>query len=233
MWHRSHAQLYTDQFTSSKSKAMFALSGKPISFPEGIVVKTSQDERSGDLDTARTAGWGAEQSRLVTWHDPITTQTTAAAMSGLAYWSAVADGHVPPPPISELMRMRVVEVQNGRIAFACRPAESMYNGLGMVHGGVVCTLLDTVAGCALHTTLPEGVAYTSVEIKVNYLKAVTVASGPLTAVGTVVKAGSRIGFTEANITDASGKLVATATSTLLVFDLPSTAKHSNTNGNHS
>lgn len=160
---------------------------------------------------------GAEQSRLVTWHDPIATQATVASMSGLSYWRAVADGHMPPPPIGELVRMRVVDVDNGRIAFTCTPDSSMYNPLGVVHGGMVCTLLDTVAGCALHTTLPEGVGYTSVEIKVNYLKAVTAARGPLTAVGMVVKAGSRIGFTEGKVTDASGALVATASSTLLIF----------------
>ena len=114
----------------------------------------------------------------------------------------------------------VVDVENGSVTFTCTPDESMYNPLGTVHGGAVCTLLDTVTGCAIHTTLPEGVGYTSVEIKVNYLKAVTAASGPLTAVGTVVKAGSRIGFTEGTVTDASGNLVATATSTLLIFELP-------------
>jgi uncharacterized protein (TIGR00369 family) len=140
---------------------------------------------------------------------------------------------LPPPPIVDLIRIRIVGVENGRVAFACTPDASMYNPLGMVHGGLVCTLLDTATGCALHTTLPEGVGYTSVEIKVSYLKAVTVASGPLTAVGTVVKAGSRIGFAEAVATDASGALVATASSTLLVFDLASNAKHSSTNGNHS
>jgi uncharacterized protein (TIGR00369 family) len=115
--------------------------------------------------------------------------------------------------------MRVVDVENGRVEFTCTPDASMYNPLGTVHGGAVCTLLDTVTACALHTTLPEGVGYTSVEIKVNYLKAVTATSGPLTAVGTVVKAGSRIGFTEGKVTDASGNLVATATSTLLIFEL--------------
>lgn len=172
-------------------------------------------------------GWGAAGSRLVTWHDPITTQTTVASMPGLSYWKAVADAQLPPPPIGELIRMRVLDVEHGRITFSCTPDASMYNPLGMVHGGTVCTLLDTVTGCALHTTLPEGVGYTSIEIKVSYLKAVTTASGPLTAVGTVVKAGSRIGFTEGKVTDASGALVATATSTLLVFGLPSNAKHSN------
>ncbi|MDT5350112.1 MAG: hypothetical protein QOH91_3399 [Mycobacterium sp.] len=192
----------------------------------------SQDARDG-VDTASTAEWGAAQSRLITWHDPVTTQTTSASMSGLAYWRAVADGHLPPPPIGELVQMHVADVDNGRITFQCTPDGSMYNPLGMVHGGAVCTLLDTAAACALHTTLPKGVGYTSVEIKVSYLKAVTVASGRLTAVGTVVKAGSRIGFAEATVTDASGALVATASTTLLIFDLRSTAKLSSTNGNHS
>jgi uncharacterized protein (TIGR00369 family) len=168
----------------------------------------------------------AVQSRLVTWRDPITTQTTAASMPGLSFWRAVADGHLPPPPIAELMRMRVVEVEDGRVTFDCTPDASMYNPLGIVHGGAMCTLLDTATACALHTTLAEGVSYTSIEIKVNYLKAVTVDSGTLTAVGTVVKAGSRIGFAEAELTDASGKLVATATSTLLIIDSRSPAGNS-------
>jgi uncharacterized protein (TIGR00369 family) len=177
--------------------------------------------------------WGTEQSRLVTWRDPITTTAAVASMSGLAYWRGVIDGHFPPPPIGEIIQMRVVDVENGRVTFSCTPDTSMYNPLGMVHGGAVCTLLDTVTGSAMHTTLPEGVGFTSVEIKVNYLKAVTAASGPLTAVGSVVRAGSRIGFTEGKVTDASGNLVATATSTLLVFELPGRAKHSSTNGDHS
>jgi len=194
-------------------------------------MSATQDTRGGVSDSETTSGWGEEQSRLVSWRDPSTSQATSASMSGLAYWTAVADGHLPPPPIAELLRMRILEAERGRITFGWMPDASMYNTLGMVHGGAICTLLDSVTGGALHTTLPEGVGYNTVEIKVNYLKAVTVAGGPLTAVGTIVRAGSRIGFTEANITDASGKLVATATSTLLIFDLRSTAKHSSANGN--
>lgn len=175
-------------------------------------------EHVDSSEAAVTSPWGAEESRLVTWRDPTTTQATVASMSGLSYWRSVADGHLPPPPIGELVQMRVVEVADGRIVFSCRPDTSMYNPLGVVHGGTVCTLLDTVTGCALHTTLPQGIGYTSVEIKVNYLKAMTVASGPLLAVGTVVKAGSRIGFAEGQVTDAAGNLVATASSTLLMFE---------------
>jgi uncharacterized protein (TIGR00369 family) len=196
-------------------------------------MKTSHGIRPGDANTTSPAGWGAERARLVTWRDPLATQAAATSMSGLAFWRAVADGHLPAPPISELMQMRVIDVENGRIAFSCTPDGSMYNALGIVHGGAACTLLDTATGCALHTTLPKGVGFSTVEIKVNYLKAVTAASGTLTAVGTVIKAGSRIGFTEAKLTDASGQLVATATSTLIKFDLPSPAMHSDTNGIHS
>jgi uncharacterized protein (TIGR00369 family) len=193
-------------------------------------MRISHDERVGRADTSAASDRGAERSRMVTWHDPIATQATVASMAGLEYWSAVADGQLPPPPIGELMQTRVVDVEPGRIIFSCTPDASMYNPLGMVHGGAVCTLLDTVAGSALHTTLPEGVGYTSIEIKVNYLKSVTLASGDLTAVGTVVKAGSRVGFTEAAVTDGSGALVATATSTLLIVDMPSPAGHSSDNG---
>ena len=172
------------------------------------------------MSVSHDTGLGAQQSRWISWRDPQATRATVASMSGLEYWRAVIAGRLPPPPISELIRMRVVNIENGSIAFSWTPDTSMYNPMGMVHGGAVCTLLDTAAACAMHTTLPEGVGYTSVEIKVNYLKAVTVASGPLTAVGTVVKAGSRIGFAEGKVTDASGKLVATATTTLLIFELP-------------
>ncbi|HVQ97615.1 MAG TPA: PaaI family thioesterase [Mycobacterium sp.] len=166
------------------------------------------------------SGWGAPHSRSINWRDPMATRAAAASMPGLEYWRSVADGHLPPPPIGELFAMRVAEVEHGRIRFTCTPDGSMYNPLGTVHGGTVCTLLDTAVGCALHTTLPQRVGYTSVEIKVSYLKQITLASGELTAVGTVVKAGSRIGFTEGSVTDSSGALVATATSTLLIFELP-------------
>lgn len=163
--------------------------------------------------------WGAQQSRTVTWRDPVATQSAAASMSGLAYWQAVAAGQLPLPPMAELLRTSVVAVEHGGITFCCSPDASMYNPLGMVHGGTACALLDTAAACALHTTLPRGVGYTSVEIKVNYLKPVTVDSGPLAAVGSVVKAGSRIGFAEGKVTDVAGKLVATASTTLLIFEV--------------
>jgi uncharacterized protein (TIGR00369 family) len=170
--------------------------------------------------TDSTPDWGPEQSRTVTWHDPSKPAATGLAMDGIDYLRAMVDGRIPPPPIAQLIQMDFVEAEPGRVLFTCRPDQSAYNPLGAVHGGLVCTLLDSVAGCALHSTLPAGKGYTSVEIKINYLKVVRASSGLLTAVGTIVKAGSRVGFTEGVVTDESGAVVATATSTLLVFDLP-------------
>jgi uncharacterized protein (TIGR00369 family) len=128
-------------------------------------------------------------------------------------------GELPPPPMAALMQFGLVDVEPGKAVLTCQPDGSVYNPNGGVHGGLVCTLLDSAAGLALHSTLPAGKGYTSIEIKVNYLKAVRLDAGPLTATGTVVKSGSRVGFTEGVVTNAAGAVVATATSTLLVFDL--------------
>jgi len=161
----------------------------------------------------------SERNRTITWQDPGPGTLQGLAMPGIDYMQAVLKGELPAPPIAATMQFELVEAEIGRAVFTCTPDESVYNPIGAVHGGLVCTLLDSAAGCALHTTLPQGKGYTSVEIKVSYLKAVRATSGLLTATGTVVKAGSRVGFTEATVTDGSGALVATASSTLLVFDL--------------
>lgn len=165
------------------------------------------------------ADWGPARSRTVTWHDPGPSTAKGLTMAGIDYLRAMVDGELPQAPIAGLMRFGIASAEPGRVVFTCEPDESAYNPIGAVHGGVVCTLLDSVTGCALHSTLPAGKGYTSVEIKVNYLKAVRAGSGVLTATGTVVKAGSRVGFAEGVVTDADGAVVATATSTLLVFDL--------------
>jgi uncharacterized protein (TIGR00369 family) len=102
----------------------------------------------------------------------------------------------------------------------CAVDESVYNLLGAVHGGLVCTLLDTVAGCAVLSTLPRGTGFTSIELKVSFLRPVAVASGPLTAVGTVVKAGRRIAFAEGQVVDVAGRDVAAASSSSLIFPVP-------------
>ncbi|WP_234750410.1 PaaI family thioesterase [Arthrobacter ramosus] len=140
----------------------------------------------------------------------------AAGLSGLDYVQGLADGSVPPPPMAVAMAMTVTAVEPGRVTFRCDPEEVHYNPLGVIHGGLVCTLLDTAIGCAAHTTLPAGVSYTSIEISVSYLRPVLPELGPLTAVGTVRKSGRRVVFAAGDVLDKNGKLVATATSSLLV-----------------
>jgi uncharacterized protein (TIGR00369 family) len=113
------------------------------------------------------------------------------------------------------MSLRRVEV--GEVVFECTPDESLYNPLGAVHGGLVCTLADTAAGCAVQTTLAADVSYTSIDITVNYVRPVTLASGTLVATGRVTRPGRRVSLAAVEIHDASGRLVATATSNCLVL----------------
>jgi uncharacterized protein (TIGR00369 family) len=163
--------------------------------------------------------WGPPRSRTVTWHDPGYGVTRGPAMAGIDYLKAMIAGELPPPPMAALVQFDVIDVEPGKVTLTCQPDGSVYNPNGAVHGGLVCTLLDSAAGLALHSTLPAGKGYTSIEIKVNYLKPVRLDAGPFTTTGTVVKSGSRVGFTEGVVTNASGAIVATATSSLLVFDL--------------
>jgi len=163
--------------------------------------------------------WGEPRTREVTWYDPGIGATHGLQMAGLDYLRAMQRGELPPAPIAGLLQFEVSEVEEGRVSFTCRPDESTYNPIGVVHGGLVCTLLDSVTACAVHSTLPRGKGYTSIEIKVSYLRAVTADSGPLTAPGTVVRGGSGVAFSEGVVVDGSGRPVATATSTCLVFDL--------------
>ena len=160
-----------------------------------------------------------ERTLTVTWEDPMISAAQVGDMSGLEYLQAIVDGRIPAPPIAKLMGFDIVSVSPGTATFSVVPHESQYNPIGTIHGGLMCTILDSVAGCAGQTTLPKGMGYTSLEIKVNYLRPVLKTSGKLTAVGTVTKPGRRAAFVDAIVTDESGKLVATASSTLLIFPI--------------
>ncbi len=129
-------------------------------------------------------------------------------------------GEFPAPPVMKLLDMGRMEVAEGRVVVEMPPREFHYNPLGTVHGGMLATLLDTATGCAVHTTLPAGVGYTSMDLSVKYLRPVTVESGTLRCVGTVLQRGRRTALAEARLTDGSDRLVAHATSTCLLFDLP-------------
>ena len=166
--------------------------------------------------------WGTPRAKTVQWYDPAITAAAAGVpgLSGLEFLRAIRDGKLPPPPIATLMGFRPVEVEPGRVVFEGTPDESVYNPIGTVHGGYVCTLADTVAACAVHTTLEPGTIYTSIDLNVSYTRPVTRDSGTLRAVGTVVKPGRRVAFCRADIIDGAGKVVATATSSCLVMPGP-------------
>lgn len=155
----------------------------------------------------------------VTWTDPSQGLSLLPTMNGIDFLRKMADGEIPGAPIGTHIGMQIAEVGAGTVTFDCHPDESHYNPIGMVHGGLVCTLLDSALGCAVHTTLPAATGYTSIEIKVNYLRPVTADSGPLVCTGRVTKSGRRVAFAEGEVLDNTGKTVATASGSLLIFPL--------------
>lgn len=146
-----------------------------------------------------------------------TTAAAAPAMTGLEFLETLVRGEQPPPPIMATLGFEGLEVGPGWARFTLTPGERHYNPLGSVHGGVLATLLDSALGCAVHTTLPEGVGYTTVDLRVSFVRALTVASGPVRADGRVIHAGSRIATAEGRVTDADDRLYAHATATCLIL----------------
>ncbi|WP_205699015.1 PaaI family thioesterase [Conexibacter sp. SYSU D00693] len=159
-----------------------------------------------------------DRSLTITWEDPMGIAAAAAGRSGLEFLQAMVSGEVPKPPISELLGATAVEVEEGRVVFRIVPHESHYNPIGAVHGGIHATVLDAAMGCAVHSTLPAGTGYTTLEIKVNYVRAFRVDTGPAIATGTVIHRGGRIATAEGRLErESDGQLIAHATTTCIVF----------------
>jgi uncharacterized protein (TIGR00369 family) len=153
----------------------------------------------------------------VRWEDPMALAESARSMSGMDFLRAMRDGKVPHPPICALMNYRLVEVEPGHAVFEGTPAEQHYNPIGVVHGGLAMTLLDSAMGCAVHTKMPAGGGYTTLEAKTNLVRAITSDAGKLRAIGHVVHLGKRVATAEARLEDAAGKLYAHATTTCIVL----------------
>jgi len=143
----------------------------------------------------------------------------ARALDGLTLFKGLLEGRHPAPPISKVLGFRLSEVELGRVVFDYTPVFDHYNPLGSVHGGIAATLLDSVMGCCIHTMLKAGIGYTTVEIKVNYVRAMTDRTGPVKAEGKVINVGSRIGTSEGRLYDSAGKLLAHGTTTCLIFPI--------------
>jgi uncharacterized protein (TIGR00369 family) len=149
-----------------------------------------------------------------------------AAAPGLELLRGIMDGRYPAPPIAELLGFRLTEVVLGRAVFQSTPEFKYYNPLGTVHGGYAATLLDSCMGCCVHSTLPAGIGYTTLEFKVTLIRAITEQTGVVTAEGRILNSGRRAATAEGRLTDAKGRLLAHGTTTCLVFDLPVVAKPS-------
>jgi len=159
-------------------------------------------------------------SRTYEWEDPTPHVQAGLQMSGLDYMQALIDGKFPPPPIAQTLGFQLVEVEEGRAVFAGEPAGYHYNPIGVVHGGMAATLLDSALGCAIHTTLPQGIGYTTVQLNVNMVRAITIKTGRIRCEATVIHSGRQMATSQAEVRDSNGKLLAHGTTTCLVFPLP-------------
>ena len=161
----------------------------------------------------------AKRETVVQWDDGSDIGAGADELSGLEFLRGVVAGTFPDSPMAGHAALKVVSADPGEISVECNPDESHFNRIGTVHGGLMCTLLDSALGGAVHTTVPAGIGFTSIDINVSYLRPVFPESAPLICKARVTKPGRRVAFAEGEVIDARGKTVATATSTFLVFDM--------------
>jgi uncharacterized protein (TIGR00369 family) len=158
------------------------------------------------------------RSLTVSWEDPIAAFAEGRKIpKAIDYLRAIRDGKLPAPPIAKLLSMDLVEVEEGSAVFQLTPAEQHYNPIGVVHGGVALTMLDSAMSCAVQTMLPEGKGYTTLELKVNLVRAISMKTGPIRATGKVLHVGKQTGTAEGRLEDSQGKLLAHGTTTCIIL----------------
>jgi uncharacterized protein (TIGR00369 family) len=136
---------------------------------------------------------------------------------GVGFLQAIVDGTLPSPPIAQTLGFQLVEVSEGRALFQGVPEFAHYNPIGVVHGGYAATLLDSAVGCAVHSTLARGEGYTTLELKLNLVRAITRETGRVSAEGRILYRGRTMGTAEGYLRDDAGKLYAHATTTCMIF----------------
>jgi len=163
---------------------------------------------------------GAVRERVHSWQDPELTAAAAGTRDGLAFLRAGANGELPVAPVAGTLGFVLREVEPGRVVMELEPAEFHYNPIGSVHGGVFATVLDSATGCAVHSMLPAGARYTSLDLSVKFIRPVYAGTGLLRCEGTVIHLGRRTALAEARLTGPDGRLYAHATSSLMIFRTP-------------
>ena len=158
----------------------------------------------------------SDRVRTITWEDPQVSRRDAAAISGLDYLAAISDGRIPQPPAARLIGYRLCELEQGRVVFELEPAECHYNPFATVHGGITATLLDSAMTAAVLSTLRIGVACSTLEMKVNFIRPIAGGAGVVRAEGKVIHVGSSIATAEGRLHDAQGKLYAHAVTTCAI-----------------
>ena len=157
------------------------------------------------------------RTRTMSWEDPAPGLAAAAGMTGLEYVRAIFEGRLPHPPIAATLGFAGAEAEEGRAVFRSEPGEFLYNPIGVVHGGFAMTLLDSAMGCAVHTTLARGERYTTLETKVNFVRPLTVGTGPVRCEGTILYRGRKVATAEGRvIAERTGKILAHGTTTCLI-----------------
>jgi uncharacterized protein (TIGR00369 family) len=170
--------------------------------------------RSEPIDQVN--GESAQRVRIVSWADHLAFATAAAEMNGLEFLQAMARGDVPSAPMMELIGMRLTSAREGETVFSLRPGEFHYNPMWSVHGGVYATLLDSAAACAVHTTLPAGGTFSTLDLSVRFIRPIRTGTGTVTSTGTVIDAGRHVALAEARLEDATGTLLATGTANCFI-----------------
>jgi len=159
----------------------------------------------------------AERRKLMTTAG-VPRPDQVAGLTGMQVFEKMFSGELPYPPIGETLDFLPVEIEPGRAVFQGRPMLRHYNPLGTVHGGWIATLLDSCVGCAVHSTIPAGKAYTTAELKINYVRAVTTRVPLLRAIGSVIHVGGRMATADGRLVGPDGKLYAHASTTCFIFD---------------
>jgi len=174
-------------------------------------------------DPAQTLSrWDAEEAerRKTMTASGVARPEQIAGLTGMQVFERMFAGELPYPPIGDTMDFLLMEATPGRAVFQGRPLLRHYNPLGTVHGGWIATLLDSCVGCAVHTTMPAGKAYTTAELKVNFVRAVTTRVPLLRAIGSVIHGGNRMATADGRLVGPDGKLYAHASTTCFIFDAP-------------